>query len=251
MKILGLLSTGFLFAFTSCATMSEDQCKTANWQEIGKNDGMRGLSSSLISDHSKACEKHGIKADPAAYKLGYESGVRSYCTAENGFEVGRSGRASYVDCPSDLQAAYQTAWKKGRVEYDREQAALAAAKRAKELEDSRNAFFDLDARGGICDASASVGVCFVFSGTEYADNQKNGGNLAACNLFRGQYRPVGSCSRDRVLGKCSVVKGTPQEYHLFYYDTRTLTLRAATRDCADPKSSIHRHGAGVWTPYPI
>jgi hypothetical protein len=250
MKILGLVSIAALVALNSCATMNEDQCKTANWQEIGRNDGMQGLSSSLISSHSKACEKHGIKSDPAAYKLGYQNGVKTFCTAENGFEVGRSGRASAAECPAEMQSAFQAAWKKGRVEYDREQAAAAAAKRAQELEASRSAFFDLDSRGGICDASATVGVCFVFSGTQYVDNA-NGGNLAACRLFRGQYRPVGSCSRERVLGKCSVVKGTPEEYHLFYYETTTLDRRAATRDCADPKSSIHRHGAGVWTPYPM
>lgn len=251
MRIVGLLLSGILMVLNSCATMSEDQCKTANWQEIGRNDGLRGLSSSLISSHAKACEKHGVKADATAYKAGYASGVKSFCTSENGFEVGRSGRMAAADCPAELQGAFQTAWKKGRAEYDREMAAQEAAKRAKELETKRSAFFDLDARGGICDASASVGVCFVFSGTEYADSQKNSGNLAACNLFKGQYRPIGSCSRERVLGKCSILRGTPQEYHLFYYDTRTVDLRAATRDCADPKSSIHRHGAGVWTPYPI
>ena len=250
MKILGLLLTGVLFAMSSCATMNEDQCKTANWQEIGRNDGMRGLPSSLLGNHAKACEKHGVKADRAAYKLGYGDGVKTFCTPENGFEVGRTGRSASADCPAEMKAAFLANWKKGRAEFDQEQAAQAAAKRARELEDSRSAFFDLDARGGICDASASVGVCFVFSGTEYADKQKNRGNLMACNLFKGQYRPVGSCSRERVLGKCSIVKGTPQEYHLFYYKTSTVDLRAATRDCADPKSSIHHHGAGVWTPYP-
>jgi hypothetical protein len=251
MKITRLAFVLSMIGLVSCATMNEDQCRTANWQEIGRKDGLRGLSSSMISNHSKACEKHGISANQEQYKLGYDEGVKVFCTPESGFEAGRSGRAASADCPSDMQAGFQAAWQKGHAEYAREMAAQQQAKRDKENADKTAAFFDHESTGGICDASANIGVCFVFSGADYANKDKNRENLSACRLFGGRYRPIGSCSKERVLGKCSIVKGTPQEYHLFYYALRTVDLNSATRDCANPKSSIHRHGAGIWTPYPI
>ena len=250
MKFNWVVFTGLFAALSSCATMNEEQCKKANWLEIGRGDGSSGQPSSRIAEHSKACAKHGIKADAGEYDKGYQEGVRTYCTPENAMEIGRSGKMSFATCPKDLEADFNKSWRKGRDEFDKEVAAAEKAKQNRELEQKRSEFFSLQARGGICDASASVGVCFVFSGTDYADKQKNQGNLMACRLFKGEYRPIGSCSREEVIGRCSIVKGTPQEYHLYYYNTGTVDQQVATKDCADSKSSIHSHGAGHWTAYP-
>ena len=250
MNFLILLLASVCLALSSCATMNEEQCKTANWFEIGRGDGSNGMPSSRISEHSKACAKHGVSASAVDYNKGYQEGVKSFCTPDNAYELGRSGKMSFASCPKDVETSFNKSWQKGRAEYDREVAVAEKAKKDQAMETKRTEFFQVDTRGGICDASSSVGVCFAFSGTEYADKQKNQGNLMACNLFRGQYRPIGSCSRDNVLGRCSIVQGTPGEYHLFYYETRNVNLQVATRDCADPKSSIHSQGAGQWTAYP-
>jgi hypothetical protein len=250
MKVFAGLISVFILSLSSCATMSEDQCKKANWLDIGRTEGSQGLSLSRVAEHNKACSKYGIKADSAEYKKGYQEGVKSYCTPENGYEVGKSGSLTTADCPKDLAAGFKSSWQKGREEYAKEVAAQEELKKAKQLEEQRSAFFRLQARGGVCDASSTVGVCFVFSGTDYADTQKNQGNMMACRMFKGEFQPIGNCSEARVLGRCSIVKDTPQEYHLFYYDTRNVDLQVATKDCADPKSSIHAQGAGRWTPYP-
>jgi len=53
-----------------------------------------------------------------------------------------------------------------------------------------------------------------------------------------------------VLGRCDLVKGSPEQYSLFYYQTNSVNQAVATKDCADPKSSLHSQGAGQWVGFP-
>lgn len=248
-----LLIGSFLgtFFLTSCATLNEQQCKTGNWQEIGRQDGARGFSASRVTSHSKACQEHGILVNNSEYQRGYDVGVRDYCTYENGYQMGKSGvMGSQATCPSDLATAFSSAISKGYAEYQTMVAAREAERKARELAAVQAAYFNLNPRGGICDASASAGICIAFSGDNFVKPEAVRGNQMACNFFSGQYRPIGNCPQPQVLGRCDLVKGSPEQYSLFYYQTNGVNQAVATKDCADPKSSLHSQGAGQWVGFP-
>jgi hypothetical protein len=91
--------------FYGCATMDASECMTADWQAIGYEDGSRGSTASRFGQHRKACSKHGMRANFPNYKKGYDIGVRSYCTPERGYSLGKKNKAPPQICPNDLIAS--------------------------------------------------------------------------------------------------------------------------------------------------
>lgn len=100
---------------SSCATLSPEQCQNADWRQIGYADGAGGLPGSRIQEHASACAKVGARPDMEAYLSGRMEGLVSYCQPENGFEVGRRGRADNAgDCPPHVRAAFLQQYRQGR-----------------------------------------------------------------------------------------------------------------------------------------
>lgn len=121
-------------AISGCATLNKDECLTADWETIGLEDGAQGFAAERIGDHRRACAKHGITPDLAAYEAGRARGLRSYCTPHNGYQRGRSGTSGLEGlCPADLAPAFLAAHASGRrvfqaaAEESRARAALEAA----------------------------------------------------------------------------------------------------------------------------
>jgi hypothetical protein len=73
---------------SGCATLSESQCRSAAWSDIGFRDGRDGRVADRISEHTAACTEYGIVPDRAAYFEGRDEGLVQYCTMHNGFVVG-------------------------------------------------------------------------------------------------------------------------------------------------------------------
>lgn len=103
-----------LFALTGCATMDRDECLTVDWRTVGFEDGVAGYSGDRIGRHRKACAKHGVAPDLAAYQAGREEGLREYCVPANGFTLGSQGGSYSGMCPSDLEPAFADAYQSGR-----------------------------------------------------------------------------------------------------------------------------------------
>ena len=97
---------------SGCATMSIEECQTANWQRIGEQDGVRGQGS-VLAQHYKACQKGNIVPNQAQYEAGYQRGLAQYCQVEQVFHAALEGRGNYQHCPiarhSQLRPFYQTA----------------------------------------------------------------------------------------------------------------------------------------------
>ncbi|MEP3264668.1 MAG: DUF2799 domain-containing protein [Hyphomicrobiales bacterium] len=72
-----------LLALSACATLNEDECKTVDWKQLGDIDGSQGHSSSRIAQHSKACEKHGLPVNVAAYNQGWKVAIARYRPTKN------------------------------------------------------------------------------------------------------------------------------------------------------------------------
>jgi hypothetical protein len=97
---MNYISLFLIFIFSSCASLNEDQCKNGNWDIIGQRDGANGQPLSVLEEHQKACSEYEVKINVAAYKKSRKRGLNQYCTGENGFEVGQSGRAYHNVCKS-------------------------------------------------------------------------------------------------------------------------------------------------------
>jgi len=111
---LGLIGlTLAAIALSGCATMSADECAATDWMTVGYEDGVRGYTADRIGQHRKACAKHGVTPDFAAYKSGREQGLREYCQPGRGFDVGSHGGRYYGVCNATLEADFLDAYNAG------------------------------------------------------------------------------------------------------------------------------------------
>ncbi len=115
-----LLSSVLLIA--GCATLSEDECLTGNWQSIGYTDGAKGQAPERIDEHNKACSKHGIPVDLETWLAGYDQGLDVYCTADNGAWVGASGISYKKVCTGPRGEAFHYGHQAGIEVYEAEAA---------------------------------------------------------------------------------------------------------------------------------
>lgn len=103
-----------------CATLNESECRSADWSQLGARDGGLGYSRDRLQDHRKACSEFGLAADDAAWSEGYAAGLADYCTADNGYRVGRQGGHYANVCPAQAERRFVPAYELGRETYDLE-----------------------------------------------------------------------------------------------------------------------------------
>lgn len=116
MRTLSVLASAAILA--GCASMTPDQCRMADWRQIGYADGAQGLSGARIDDHAKACAEVGVRPNLDEYLRGRSQGLFSYCQPENGFTVGRRGeRENAGDCPASMRFAFLEQYQRGQEIY--------------------------------------------------------------------------------------------------------------------------------------
>ena len=93
--------------------MSKKECTNADWHSIGYTDGSRGIHYNNLNKHRQSCVKHEITPDDNAYHAGWDQGIRSYCTADNGYRAGKAGKAYRNICPQDVEANFLSGWEQG------------------------------------------------------------------------------------------------------------------------------------------
>ncbi|HHJ17490.1 MAG TPA: DUF2799 domain-containing protein [Gammaproteobacteria bacterium] len=109
-----------IFLVTGCASLSKDECQTANWKTIGYEDGVQGKAEARIGAHRKACAEYGVAPDLEAYRSGRDEGLASFCQPGNGYQQGRSGKQYAGVCPDQLEADFLQAYRDGRKLYELE-----------------------------------------------------------------------------------------------------------------------------------
>jgi len=100
-----------------CATMSEEECLTADWRAIGYEDGAAGLQVAQLGRRRQACADHGVRPDTVAYRAGRDEGLELYCTEQRGFRLGRAGSGYNGVCPADLEGLFLRGHQAGREIY--------------------------------------------------------------------------------------------------------------------------------------
>lgn len=78
---------------SGCQSMSESECKVADWGRTGLNDGARGEPERRLADYTQDCGKIGIRPNAAAYRQGWDVGIQRFCTAATGWREGVDGHA--------------------------------------------------------------------------------------------------------------------------------------------------------------
>jgi cell division protein FtsB len=113
---LAVLSTALLL-LSGCATMNEDECRSADWYSVGFEDGAHGRAINYIGNHREACAEYGISPEAGRYQDGWNEGIRRYCTPRNGYQAGMSGRSSAAQCPADMAREFAAAYRYGKQIY--------------------------------------------------------------------------------------------------------------------------------------
>ncbi len=103
-----------VFLFSSCATLNKSECRKADWQMIGLEDGAKGHPLTYIGNHRKACADFGVTPNLDQYRAGHQAGVARYCTPGNGFKQGRAGRTYNNVCPAGLDGQFLAGYDTGR-----------------------------------------------------------------------------------------------------------------------------------------
>jgi hypothetical protein len=117
-----------------CAAVSKEDCLVTDWFEIGRLDGMQGTARTALQNRAKACLEHGVNADRRAYYQGHDEGLKYYCTAQKGFELGRKGLAYKSVCPLQLEKDFRLGYQKGQELFQYESKIASLQRRLKKIE---------------------------------------------------------------------------------------------------------------------
>ncbi len=90
------------------------KCQSADWYEIGRQDGAQGEPAEKIEARRQECRNHYTEKAEAIYLNGRERGLVEFCTPENGLALGRRGELYYYVCPYNLEVGFTTAFKRGK-----------------------------------------------------------------------------------------------------------------------------------------
>lgn len=107
-----------LLLLGGCASLDRDECRTADWYAIGLEDGARGRVLERLGDHRRACAEHGVAPHTERYLAGRSEGLKTFCTHERGYALGRAGRAYTDACPPQSGQAFRTGYQRGRELYE-------------------------------------------------------------------------------------------------------------------------------------
>lgn len=103
-----------ILALGGCASLSENECRTADWESIGYIDGTKGYNSGRIGEHTEACAKVSITPDRNLYEEGRNRGLEEFCTPSNGVRLGEQGGSYGGVCPVVTEDAFLRGYDAGK-----------------------------------------------------------------------------------------------------------------------------------------
>ena len=114
---------------TSCAVMSEKECRHADWESIGYVDGTNGETLAQLSERADACAEHGIAVNRDDYFVGRSNGLDRFCTYESGLRFGENGNDYLGLCIDRNEEAFMQGYEIGSTTYHLRSAALQLSSR--------------------------------------------------------------------------------------------------------------------------
>lgn len=100
--VVALVLGGLL---AGCASMTPEQCRVADWYQVGQADGARGEEATArLSAYVQDCGKVGVQPVLALYRQGWQQGQQTFCTPASGWREGVAGRWYKADACDTLPA---------------------------------------------------------------------------------------------------------------------------------------------------
>lgn|GEM_PF-1296745 len=97
----------------ACAAAEKRACESGDWEALGYQDGVAGLSFERIGRLVDRCEDYDITVDTAAWTRGHERGMARYCEPERGYDLGESGADYSGSCPTTLEPRFLSSYVRG------------------------------------------------------------------------------------------------------------------------------------------
>ncbi|MES2053950.1 MAG: DUF2799 domain-containing protein, partial [Pseudomonadota bacterium] len=89
-----------------CESLSPAECATADWRQLGVQDGSRGHTDRIAS-YYESCAKAGIAVNAAVYRAGRNQGLQSYCQPANALNEGLAGNSYEGVCPAPMDQNFR------------------------------------------------------------------------------------------------------------------------------------------------
>lgn len=83
---------------SGCATLSKEECLVVDWREVGFSDASRGHTQARVAEHRSACAEAKVTVNLDQYNSGFAQGLKNYCTANTGFNLGAKGAGYPSQC---------------------------------------------------------------------------------------------------------------------------------------------------------
>ena len=108
---------------SGCATMSADECKVANWSDVGLRDGIEGAALSKMGARVKDCAQAKVAVDTPRYLQGRDQGLLHFCQIEKAVPLGLKGGIYSGVCPVEIDGEFRRRFRLGRDVFDARQTA--------------------------------------------------------------------------------------------------------------------------------
>lgn len=92
---------------SGCSTIDKTECLASDWEQIGLDDGKRGIAATSTSSYIERCSGQELTVDMNAYNQGHQKGVALFCQTDNGFDLGEDGFQYTVKCPTAFEQEYK------------------------------------------------------------------------------------------------------------------------------------------------
>lgn len=102
----------------SCATMTPEQCKVADWRDVGLRDGLNGETLTRLNQRAEDCQKAGVAINRPAYLAGRDAGLHTYCRLENAVPLGLKGGSYHGVCPAVIDMQFRQRFQLARNVFD-------------------------------------------------------------------------------------------------------------------------------------
>ena len=114
MNLVRIASTLLIvLSLASCATMTPEECRFANWSDVGMRDGLEGRPLALLNERISDCAEAGVRVDGNAYLKGRDTGLQSYCRLENAVTLGLNGGRYDGVCPEQIDGEFRRRYQLG------------------------------------------------------------------------------------------------------------------------------------------
>jgi len=120
MKKLNIFSFLILILiFNACATFTQKECETMDWSLKGAEAALEGKNrNEMLPFYQRACGKeYGMPPDEIAFVKGYNYGLKSFCSSENGLRFGQSGGKYQGTCAQHGEAEFLKTYQIGKLDF--------------------------------------------------------------------------------------------------------------------------------------